>query len=106
MPMKSIRCALTLATSLFLPAALPAGQVRHIRLLRRYIAAVTRQPAQGRHQFCRQFDAFGIDGKTVVIHPALAGDHIKIAAGGPGVEDGALLILDLLEAAAAAASAA
>jgi hypothetical protein len=71
---------------------------------RRHIAAVARQPAQDRHQLRCQLDALGIDGKTVVVNPALTGYHIQVAAGSLGVEDRAALVLNFFKTTVAAAS--
>ncbi len=89
----------------FPPATVLAWRKEHIRVPRGNVSAVMGQPAQVRHQFRRQFDTLGIDGETVLVDPALARDHIQIAAGGLGVEDRTAFVLDLLETAAAAAPA-
>ena len=77
----------------------PTGHGWAIHRRRCHVAAVSRQPAQGRHQFRCQFDTLGVDDEALVINPALARNHIQMPAGGLCVEDRAPFVLDLFKAA-------
>jgi hypothetical protein len=68
----------------------------------RAIAAVGWQPLQGRNQIRCQLDAAGIDNETLIEDDAAATVNIKKFTGGPGVDDFAPAILQLLIAAASA----
>ena len=63
------------------------------------IAALRMQPLEPCDQFRGQLDAFRVDTEAATVDFAFAGDHIEIAAGCLGVEDSAVVILNLFKTA-------
>lgn len=69
------------------------------------ITALRVEPFKGWYQLRSQLDALRVDGEAVIVDLAEAGYHIQVAAGGLGVEYGAVVILVFFKAAEAALAA-
>ena len=70
------------------------------------VAAVRVQPFEGGDELGGQLDAFGVDAEAALVDLTFPGDNIKIAAGGLGIENGAVVIFDLFKTAETALPAA
>ena len=57
------------------------------------------EPSQFPDQFFGELDALRVDLEAALIDVAFAADHVQVATGDGGMEDGPFLVLDLLEAA-------
>ena len=57
------------------------------------------QPFEGCDELRGQLDAFRIDAEAALVDLAFAGDNIEIAAGCLGIEDSAVVILNLFKTA-------
>ena len=66
------------------------------------VAAFIVEPVELLHQFRCQLDAVRVDGEAAGVDAAAAGDHVQVAAGGPGKEDGTPFVLQLFETAESA----